>query len=93
MRPMQFRKFLGHRVLIETPKGEQFLGELTGEDPWFLYLEDVDYTTKENSEHLSAVTIHKKRISLVLDLGEVEASFGGKFSTEGFYDVGARNRL
>jgi len=78
---MQFRKFLGHRVLLETPKGEQFLGELTGEDPWFLYLEDVDYTTKENSEHLSAISINKKRVALILDLGEVEKSGGLRLKT------------
>ena len=70
---MQFRKYLGHRVLIETVKGEQFLGELTGEDKWFLYLEDVDFTTKDDSRHLRAATVHKARIALVFDMGEVEA--------------------
>ena len=74
---LQFRKFLGHKVLIETARREQFIGVLAGEDRWFLYLENVEYTTKENSEHLSAATVHKARISLVFDLGPGEVATGG----------------
>lgn len=70
---LQFRKFLGHKVLIETARREQFIGVLAGEDKGFLYLENVEYTTKEDSEHLRAATVHKARISLVFDLGSGEA--------------------
>jgi len=60
---------------------------------WFLYVENADFTTKENSEHLRAIALHKKRISLLLDLGEVESEFSTKTQTGDWYGMGSRPEL
>lgn len=71
---MQFRKFLGHKVLIHTKKGEKITGMLTGEDPWFLYVENALYSSKQDTREVRALSLHKRGLSLLIDLEEGEGN-------------------
>ena len=67
----QFRRFLGHRVMIETKAGEKITGELAGEDPWFIFVERAQISTKQDTREVRALSLHKKRLSLLIDLGGI----------------------
>jgi len=72
--PVQFRKLLGHKVLIEHRKQDKsFVGTLVGEDKWFIFLEGVKIVNGGQPSEAPFVALHKSKIGLLRKLEEGEA--------------------
>jgi len=69
--PTQFRKLLGHKVLIEHRKQDKsFVGTLVGEDRWFLFLEDVKIVNNGQASKTPFLAVHKSKVGIIRELKE-----------------------
>jgi len=64
--PTQFRKFLGKKVIVEARKSKKtYVGELVGEDAYYIYLEGVKIVVDGHKSETSELALWKGRIGEV----------------------------
>jgi hypothetical protein len=64
--PYQFRKLLGKRVIVEHRRRDiVIVGELTGEDRWFLYIEKAKIVRDGQARDAGTVVLHKSYVGFL----------------------------